>query len=57
LKDEVVRKSERRKFNIYAIEDVKDGVKIMFDKTMEELDEAIFANLKKINEDKNKEEK
>ena len=29
----------------------------MFDKTMEELDEAIIANLKKINEDKNKEEK
>lgn len=57
LKDEVVEKVREGKFNIYAIEDVKDGVKIMFDKTMEELDEAIFANLKKINEDKNKEEK
>ncbi|TFZ41483.1 ATP-binding protein [Soehngenia longivitae] len=54
LKDEVVEKVREGKFNIYAIEDVKDGVEIMFGKTMEELDKAIFENLKKINEDKDK---
>ncbi len=54
LKDEVVEKVREGKFNIYAIEDVKDGVEIMFGKTMEELDEAIFENLKKINVDKDK---
>ena len=57
LKDEVVEKVREGKFNIYAIEDVKDGVEIMFGKTMEELDKAIFENLKKINEDKDKSDK
>lgn len=57
LKDEVVEKVREGKFNIYAIEDVKDGVEIMFGKTMEELDKAIFENLKKISEDKDKEDK
>jgi lon-related putative ATP-dependent protease len=57
LKDEVVEKVREGKFNIYAIEDVKDGVEIMFGKTMEELDKAIFENLKKINEDKDEKDK
>ncbi len=57
LKDEVVEKVREGKFNIYAIEDVKDGVEIMFGKTMEELDKAIFENLKRINEDKDKSDK
>jgi predicted ATP-dependent protease len=57
LKDDVVEKVREGKFNIYAIEDVKDGVEIMFGKTMEEMDEAIFNNLKKLNENKEKEDK
>jgi len=52
LRDEVVEKVSKGEFSIYAIEDVEDGVEILFGKTIEELDKAIFENLKKIRDDK-----
>lgn len=52
LRDEVVEKVSKGEFSIYAIEDVEDGLEILFGKTIEELDKAIFENLKKIRDDK-----
>jgi len=52
LRDEVVEKVSKGEFSIYAIEDVEDGVEILFGKTIKELDKAIFENLKKIRDDK-----
>ena len=50
LKDEVVEAVEEGKFSIYAISSIEEGLEILMDKDMSEIDKVINYNLEKYRE-------
>ncbi|MGM0396024.1 MAG: Lon protease family protein [Bacillota bacterium] len=48
LRDEVIRAIEKGEFHVYAIDNVEEGVQILMDKTMEDMDEIIKGKLEDI---------
>jgi predicted ATP-dependent protease len=48
LRDEVIQAVEKGDFHIYAIDNVEEGVQVLMDRTMEELDQVINRKLEDI---------
>ena len=55
LNKDVIESVEKGEFHIYAIETIEEGIEILTDKSMEEIDEEVMKHLDKIEDESEKE--
>lgn len=55
LNKDVIEAVEKGQFHIYAIDTVEEGIKILTDRSMEEIDEEVMKHLDKIEDESEKE--